>query len=195
MQVRRFRLNILHLFVLALFGALVPACSTPERVALPSDLAAQSAGEYRLGLGDRLRVNVHGERDLSGEFQVTGAGVVTMPLIGDMPAVGLTARELEANIVRGLSNGYLRNPSVSVEVYEFRPYFVLGEVGKPGRYPTLEGTTIVAAIATAGGYTYRADKRRIYIRRAGTAQEFAVDPNQAVMVAPGDVIRVGERRF
>lgn len=195
MHVRRFGLNILHLLMLALMGTLVAACSTQERVALPSDMAAQSTGEYRLGLGDRLRVNVHGERDLSGEFQVTGAGVVTMPLIGDLPAVGLTARELEANIVRGLANGYLRNPSVSVEVYEFRPYFVFGEVAKPGKYPTLEGTTIVAAIATAGGYTYRADKRRIFIRRASSAQEYAVDPDQPIMVAPGDVIRVGERRF
>lgn len=195
MHVRRFSLNILNLFLLALLGVFATSCSAPNRAPLPSNLAAQSTGEYRLGLGDRLRVNVHGERDLSGEFQVTGAGVVTIPLLGDIPAIGLTARELETRIVSGLSNGYLRNPSVSVEVYDFRPYFVLGEVAKPGRYPTLEGTTVVAAIATAGGYTYRADQRRIYIRRGGTGEEYAIDPNDPIMIAPGDVIRVGERRF
>jgi polysaccharide export outer membrane protein len=118
-----------------------------------------------------------------------------MPLVGDVPAVGLTARQLEQRLVERYRQGYLRDPKIAVEVYDFRPYFVVGEVEKPGRYPAMEGTTLMGAIATAGGYTYRADQKRIFIRRAGDQTEYQVDPGQPLTIAPGDVIRVGERYF
>lgn len=174
---------------------LVAGCATSTAPPLPAELAAQSASEYRLGLGDKVRVNVFGEQDLSGEFQVSANGAVTMPLVGDVPAVGLTARQLEQRLTEHYRQGYLRDPRIAVEVYDFRPYYVLGEVERPGRYPALEGTTLLGAIATAGGYTYRADQKRVFIRRAGDETEYQVDPTQQLAVAPGDVIRVGERYF
>jgi polysaccharide export outer membrane protein len=162
---------------------------------LPTQMAEQANSEYRLGLGDKLRVYVYGEKDLSGQYQVTSTGVITMPLIGDVPAVGLTARELEAKIAQAYGSGYLKHPSIAVEVYDFRPYFVMGEVERPGQFPAKEGMTLLGAIATAGGYTYRANTKHVYIRRAGTNEEYRVDPTRPIMVQPGDVIRVGERYF
>ena len=158
-------------------------------------MASRPTGEYKLGLGDKLRVNVYGERDLSGEYQVSGGGVLTMPLIGDVPAVGLTAREIEQALVNRYKSGILVNPSISVEVYSFRPFFVLGEVERPGSYPTQEGMTLLGAIATSGGYTYRANTKKVFLRRADDKTEYEVDPTQPIKVAPGDVIRVGERHF
>jgi polysaccharide export outer membrane protein len=168
----------------------------------PQDVAAQPAGgavtapaTYRLGLGDKLRVSVFGEPDLSGEFQVSGAGTVNMPLIGDVQAAGLTASELQAKLISQLSPNYLKDPKVAVEVYDFRPYFILGEVERPGRFPATEGLTALSAIATAGGFTYRADKKHLFIRRAGDSIEHEVDVTANIAIQPGDVIRVGERHF
>jgi len=118
-----------------------------------------------------------------------------MPLVGDIPVSGLTAREIEKVITEKYQGTYLTNPSVSVEVYSFRPFFVLGEVERPGSYPTQEGITILGAIATSGGYTYRANTKKVFLRRAGDTQEYEVDPNQPIKIAPGDVVRVGERHF
>lgn len=185
-----------RLWLALLIGALVlSACASQSAPPLPADVAAQSASVYRLGLGDKVRINVFGEKDLSGEYQVSANGSVTMPLIGDVPAVGLSARELEARLTDKYRGGYLRDPKIVVEVYDFRPYYVLGEVEKPGRYPALEGTTILGAIATAGGFTYRADQKKVFIRRSGSQTEYEVSPNANVFVTPGDVIRVAERYF
>lgn len=192
-------LNLLARFKLCLAlligAASLSACATESAPPLPAELAAQSATVYRLGLGDKVRINVFGEKDLSGEYQVSANGSVTMPLIGDVPAVGLSARELEARLTEKYRGGYLRDPKIVVEVYDFRPYFVLGEVEKPGRYPALEGTTILGAIATAGGFTYRADQKRVFIRKSVSSTEYEVAPTANVFVSPGDVIRVGERYF
>jgi len=178
---------------LSLLG--VAACSSvPQTQAGPSPVGSIDT-IYRLGLGDKLRVNVFGEPSLSGEFQVSGNGAVTMPLIGDVPAVGKTARELEAALIAQFSAGYLKDPKIAVEVYDFRPYFVLGEVQKPGRYPAAEGATLLGAIATAGGFTYRANTKRVFLRHAGETVEKVVDVNSDIRVLPGDVVRVGQRYF
>jgi len=170
-------------------------CATERAPALSAETAAAPRGAYRLGLGDKVRINVYGQQALSGEYQVSGAGTVNMPLIGEVPAANVTAKELEAALTQRYADGFLQNPSIVVEVYDFRPFFVLGEVERPGSYPAREGTTLLGAIATAGGYTYRANTKRIFIQRAGEATEFEVDPQTAVTVNPGDVIRVGERYF
>lgn len=181
---------------LAVTASLLSACATSSTPPLSADaMASRPTGEYKLGLGDKLRVNVYGERDLSGEYQVSGGGVLTMPLIGDVPAVGLSAREIEQALVNRYKSGILVNPSISVEVYSFRPFFVLGEVERPGSYPTQEGMTLLGAIATSGGYTYRANTKKVFLRRADDKTEYEVDPTQPIKVAPGDVIRVGERHF
>jgi polysaccharide export outer membrane protein len=183
---------------LAIAGAClftIAACSRTPAPEMPAALAQQSSSVYRLGLGDKLRVYVFGEKDLSGQFQVSSKGTIAMPLIGEVPAAGLTARELQAALTERFSQGYLRHPDVTVEVYDFRPYFVLGEVARPGQFPTQEGLTLIGAIASAGGFTYRANQKSIFLRRAGSNREYRVDPNAPIIIAPGDVIRVGERYF
>lgn len=177
-------------------GALLSACA-PTTGALPLPAAQQSApSEYRLGLGDKLRIIVYGDRELSGEYQVSGKGVVTMPLIGEVPALGGSARELEARIVELLRSGqFILNPSVSAEVFSYRPFYVIGEVAKPGAYAAVEGTTILGAIATAGGYSYRAYTKEVLLRRSGDDKEYSVNPGTVLYVQPGDVVRVAERHF
>lgn len=180
--------------------ALQTACSSTagqplSAAAIQASAESVPTGPYRLGLGDKLRVVVFGENELSGEFQVSGAGAVNMPLIGDVKAVGLTAAELQEQLITRYKAGYIRDPKIAVEVYDFRPYFILGEVERPGRFAATEGLTVLSAIATAGGFTYRANTREIYIRRAGETAERPYDVSANIAIQPGDVIRVGERRF
>ncbi|EZP69696.1 Polysaccharide export protein [Sphingomonas paucimobilis] len=162
---------------------------------LPPEAASAQNQEYRLALGDKLRVNAYGEPSLSGEYQVSGSGVITMPLIGDVPAVGLTARELQAALVARYGAGYLASPRITVDVYDFRPYYILGEVQKPGSYPSVAGMTVLNAIAAAGGFTYRANSKTFFLRRAGETQEYSVHASSNVVLKPGDSLRVGERYF
>ncbi|NIJ41613.1 polysaccharide export outer membrane protein [Parvibaculum indicum] len=150
--------------------------------------------DYRLGSGDKLRVIVFGEEDLSGEFDVTGAGMVSLPLIGQVRAQGLTVDEFENAIRNKLLDGYLKNPRVSVEVLNYRPFYIIGEVNSPGQYPYTSGMTVLNAVAVAAGYTYRANEDRVYITR-GDGEEEAYAADQTVKVLPGDVIRVPERFF
>lgn len=189
---------------LALF--LVAACTDGPRPNLPASAPVASAqGEglplpkdanidYRLGSGDKLRVIVFGEPDLSGEFDVSGSGKVALPLIGQVDAAGRTLSEFEAAVIGKLMEGYLNNPRVSVEVMNYRPFYIYGEVGSPGQYPYTNGMTVLNAIAVAGGYTYRANTNQIYITR-GDGAEQAYPASQAVKVLPGDVVRVPERFF
>lgn len=148
---------------------------------------------YQLGAGDRVRVVVFGEEDLSGEFEVDSEGVFSMPLIGAVPARAQTPRELEETIARMLLDGYLKRPRVSVEVLNYRPFYILGEVNAPGSYPYRAGMTILNAAALAGGFTYRADEDDIEVIRGGKGEPKTLPPETIVL--PGDVIRVGERYF
>lgn len=150
---------------------------------------------YRLGTGDKLKVNVYGEEDLSGEFLVDGSGQVQLPLIGQVKAATLTIHEFVAEVVSVLKEGYLKDPKVSVEVLNYRPFYIIGEVNKPGEYPFENGLNVLGAIALAGGYTYRANDSDVYVRRAGTNKEEAVRADSNTKIYPGDIIRVAERFF
>lgn len=156
-------------------------------------LALAQASEYRLGSGDRVRVTVFGEDDLSGEFELDDAATFSMPLIGTVSATGATPRVLEERIAAELRNGFLKDPRVSVEVLNYRPFYILGEVNQPGSYPYRAGMTILNAAAMAGGFTYRADESDIEVSRGGSAAPRVLEPT--TIVQPGDVIRVGERLF
>ncbi len=167
---------------------------------LPSGSAEPQAqsrviGDYQLGPGDQVRLVVFGEDQLSGEFVVSGAGVISLPLVGDIPAQGRTVAEVQRAVEQALRSRYILNPQVSAEVLTYRPFYVLGEVNRPGTYPYAAGLTVLNAVATAGGFTYRADTRRVFIRRDGsTAEElYAIGPT--LQVAPGDTIRIAERLF
>jgi len=151
--------------------------------------------EYTLGPGDMLRVTVFGHDDLSGEFSVGGNGTISLPLIGEVGAGERTIAQLEAAIVDKLKPDYLVNPRVSVEVLNFRPFYIIGEVNNPGSYPYKHGMTVVNAVALAGGYTYRARENRVLIKRAADGSGEEQPANENTIVLPGDVIRVPERFF
>jgi len=159
-------------------------------------LPAYVPGNYRLGPGDQVRVITFGEEHLTGEFRVDDQGRVALPLLGAVDAAGRTPKELETEIAAGLDRGdYLRNPHVTVEVVAYRPIFVLGEINKPGQYPYQPGMTFLTGVAVAGGFTYRAIQDYASVVRTinGKASEGLIV--QSSFLAPGDVMKVLERRF
>lgn len=176
-----------HLTVALLLAALT-ACASP-----PVEIGATEPVPYVLDAGDRVRVVVFGHEDLSGEFAVNSDGLIAFPLAGEVRAAQLTPQELETAIAGALEPKYLRNPRVSVEVLNYRPFYIMGEVRGPGSYPWSTGLTVRNAVALAGGYTYRAKESYVLITRGGDAEAKAADP--AAQILPGDVIEVPERYF
>ncbi|MEG3164814.1 polysaccharide biosynthesis/export family protein [Sphingomonas sp. PB2P19] len=150
---------------------------------------------YALSGGDRVRVVVFGDPALGGEFTIDGSGFIALPLIGNVDVRGLTSAQLQSRIVTRLADGYLQDPRVAVEVLSTRPFYILGEVNKPGQYPFANGLTVEAAVAQAGGYTYRAKTNKVLIKHAGKDEEATYDITAATMIAPGDTIRIRERWF
>lgn len=193
-------LRPLYILLLAAAALVLAACgstggqSAGTREASP-DALTQVATAYTLGSSDRLRVTVFGHPDLSGEFEVDGSGAISLPLIGQQQALGLTTKQLEESITTTLSNGFILNPRVSAEVINYRPFYILGEVGRPGEYPYTSGLTVQNAVAAAGGFTYRANKRVIYIKSMDSDREIPYDLTPGTVVKPGDTLRVGERIF
>lgn len=156
---------------------------------------AMQPPEYHAGTGDRLRVTVFGHEDLSGEFQVDGTGYISMPLLGNVKAGDRTAQELAHAIESKLKPDYLKNPRVSVEVLNYRPFYILGEVNNPGSYPYVNGMTVLNAIALGGGRTYRGKENRVYIIRASDPERIKQQATNDTIVLPGDIIEVPERFF
>lgn len=150
---------------------------------------------YRLGAGDKIRVTVYNEADLSGDFEVSGQGDVALPLIGQVHVANHTISEVEAVVTQKYGKDYLVNPRVNVEVLNYRPFFILGEVKTPGSYPYVNGMTVLNAVALAGGYTNRANHDRIYVKRAANPKAGEQEVKEDSPVLPGDVIRVAERYF
>jgi len=163
--------------------------------AVPLTATASVGYEYKLGSGDKIRLIIFGEPDLSGEFTISGDGVVALPLIREVKATGLTASQLQMKVENAFKEGYLKDPRVSIEVLSFRPFYILGEVNKPGEYPYSNGITVVNAVALASGYTYRANQKKVFLRHAGATSEEEVPLTSTTMVAPGDTIRIAERYF
>lgn len=150
---------------------------------------------YVLGPGDKVRVTVFGQEDLSGEFEVDAAGTISLPLIQSVPAQGLTPPQLEQAIAKRLEPDFLKNPRVNIEVLNYRPFYIYGEVLKPGGYPYVNGMTVHNAIALAGGFTYRARTSSVIIRRTKDGVVSEQQSELDATVAPGDVIEVRERYF
>ena len=151
--------------------------------------------EIRLTPGDKVRVTVFGEDKLSGEYQIDNGGALSLPLAGTIQAAGLTKAELEQAVTAQLKSQYLRNPKVTIDVTGYRPFYVLGEVQKPGEYQYRSGVNVLSAIAIAGGATYRANNSKVLIQRAGSHDFTEHAQSPSVLVMPGDVIRVPERFF
>jgi protein involved in polysaccharide export with SLBB domain len=155
----------------------------------------RAASDYRLGPNDRMRIIVYGQPNLTGEFVLDGNGNLAFPLIGNVPASGMTPAELQRAISAKLDPDYLHNPSVSVEVASRRPFYVVGEVQKPGSYPYVTDMNVLNAVATAGGQTYRANMGRFYIKRQVDGQVVRVSATQESRLQPGDTVVVRERYF
>lgn len=165
----------------------VAAPATPEPTA--------TVESYTLGAGDRVRVTVYNEPTLSGFFSIAGDGNLALPLIGNIQAGDKTAREVEAMIHDKLVGGdFVKNAQVSVDLATYRPYYILGEVNRPGQYPYVAGIKLQQAIAAAGGYTYRANRGTAFIQRGSDPVEKPLKiKGSAQRIAPGDTIRIGER--
>ncbi|MGI9420025.1 MAG: polysaccharide biosynthesis/export family protein [Geminicoccaceae bacterium] len=172
----------------------LPQAGGADAPLTPEQQADVVAG-YQLGPGDQVRVTVFRHEDLSGEFQLDGEGFFALPLVGEIKGGGKVVRDLESDIENSFRDGgYLVNPQVSLEVLNYRPFYILGEVNQPGSYPYVNGMTVINAIALAGGYTYRASQGSISVQRGGSnGKKVAVGPTSQVL--PGDIITVPERFF
>lgn len=167
--------------------------SAADRVPVAS--AATEVPVYRLGADDKIRINVYGEDPLNAEYLVGSDGNISFPLLGMVAAKGLTLAELQALLTLRLAQSAIVDPKVSVDIVEYRPFYVLGEVQKAGQYPYRTGLTIMAAVATAGGFTYRANHKVVMIQRFGEAEEQRLPLTPQTIVLPGDTIRIKERHF
>jgi len=164
-------------------------------VPLVAATAQEKSLEYTLGPGDKVKVTVFGEEDLSGEYELGSLGVISMPLIGAVKGATLTEKGLEEAIARKLAEGFLKNPRVAVEVLNYRPFYIIGEVKTPGSYPFVNGMLVINAVAMGGGFTYRADEKNIFITRANNRGRKKEKADFRTRVLPGDVIKVEERFF
>lgn len=179
----------------ALFGLVlasaIAGCSTYR----PVDPAFHAAltRPYLLDSGDRMRITVFGQTDLTNTYSVDQAGYVAFPLIGSVAARGKTAKQMEAQIAQQLANGYVRDPDVTVEIDRYRPFFIMGEVGAGGQYSYVPGMTVQNAVAIAGGFTSRADQANADITRHINGQVMTGRVPLSDPILPGDTIHIRER--
>jgi polysaccharide export outer membrane protein len=176
------------------------ASSTPEGIQPPYGAAGTAAAYeydagYRVGAGDRLTIRVAGEADLTNDYLVDGSGNISMPYIKTTYVGGMSAPEIEKLVATRLRNGFLRNPSVSVQVTTSRPFFILGEVTSAGSFPYQPGMTVQNAIAIAGGYSPRAHQGPVLITRKNVEGTETHKAPVTTQIYPGDVIYVRERWF
>jgi len=183
-----FHFKLFLLLFLLVAGWTIPAdAEEPE----PQEVLER---QYKLDSGDRLKITVYGQEDLSGEFRVDGSGNISFPLIGEVSAKGVSLRELESRLIERLKDGYLVDPRVSLEVLNYRPFYILGEVNDPGKYEYVSGINLFNAVAMAGGYTHRARRGQAEITRQNP-EEVIEDADHSTVVMPGDVIYIRERFF
>ena len=150
---------------------------------------------YVLGSGDRLRIIVYGQPDLSNTFTIDQAGYISVPLVGAVAARGKTTQRLEGDIAAKLSSDLVKDPDVSVEVDRYRPFYVMGEVATGGQYTYVPGLTVQQAIAVAGGFTPRAARRLVTVARQWDGKIVKLFLRSTDAVFPGDTIMVEERLF
>ena len=185
--------NLLRLFHALLATMLLAGCSGYRPAPAAFNEAMTQA--YRLGAGDRVRITVFEQESLTNTYVVDQSGYIAFPLIGSVPARGRTTAGLAGDIAAKLRAGFIREPSVAVEVETYRPFFILGEVAAPGQYPYVPSMTVESAVAIAGGFSPRARRDRVTITHtdaSGTGR-YVVSPGSPI--SPGDTVQVGERWF
>jgi polysaccharide export outer membrane protein len=178
---------------IAAVPSVIYAAPMPGPVVVAEPVRYDSA--YHLDAGDKLRVVVYGQEGLTNTYAIDAAGSITMPLIGAVAARGRTPAGLAAEITAKLRNGYIRDPSVAVEIDSYRPFFILGEVQAPGQYPYVPNMTVESAVAIAGGFTPRAKRNMVTVTHtdAGGSGRYVVP--MGTSLSPGDTVFVGERWF
>lgn len=193
-------MNPLKKAVAAFFSlgvAALAACTTGPSMGSAQEMQAATStmNTYRLGSGDEVKVTVFGETDLSGAFVVDGQGAISMSLVGPVTVANLTLEDASRLIENKYKDGWLRDPKVTAELTKGRPYYILGEVNRPGEFPFVSGLTVMNAIASAGDFTYRADSNKILIKSSDSPNEREVELTPTTAVRPGDTIRIRERFF
>ncbi|MBJ3785458.1 polysaccharide biosynthesis/export family protein [Devosia sediminis] len=176
--------------LLAVLASLaLTGCATTR----PATYPVETKGPYQLDTGDVLRVTVYGDAELSKTYKVDDNGAVSFPLVGSVPVRGVTTADAAHRLAAALANGYMRNPDVAVEIDQYRPFYIQGEIKTAGQFPYVYGMTVRAAISTAGGYSETADRGRaiVYRRHGNEMVKGAVDLD--FPIAPGDTIVVQER--
>lgn len=184
-----------------LMGFAVASCEVGANVSSISlqdqqkmiELAATTAPN--LQRGDKIKITVFGEDRLSGEYEIDPAGFVSLPLAGMVRAAGLSKPELEKALSARFKSQYLRDPKVTVDVTSFKPFYILGEVSKPGEYSFKSGLNLLSAIALAGGTTYRASQSTVLIKHSSDEDFMEYPMSPSIPVVPGDLIRIPERYF
>src|SRR5882672_2685619 len=172
-------------------GAYAPAAAAYAE----APLSVRHDVSYRLDAGDRLRVVVYGQEGLTNTYAIDAGGSITMPLIGAAPARGRTPAGLAAQIAAKLRNGYIREPSVAVEIEAYRPFFILGEVAAPGQYPYVPNMSVESAVAIAGGFSPRARRDRVTLTHIDNSGSSRTVVPLGTALGPGDTVLVGERWF
>ncbi len=180
-----FRINLFFLISALLINSVFAQSSAPfEQI---------QASNYKLGPGDKIKIIVFNQEDMSGEYSINGSGHISFPLIGDVAAKDITVSELENAICDKLKPDYLLNPKITIQVLDYRPFYILGEVKEPKSYPYVDGMSFRNAVAIAGGFTYRAKEDHVLVFRNQSKQELKFDIDETAQ--PGDVIMVEERFF
>jgi polysaccharide export outer membrane protein len=184
------RLKVLTAFA-ACIGFALAGCAGGGGSLPPLPQSAASDSAYHLGPGDKLKIIVFGSDDLSGDAVVGDTGVLSLPLIGDIKAAGLTPAQLTDAMKAKLADGFMRDPKVSISVTTYRPVYVMGEVTRPGEYPFASGMSVLNAIALGGGYSYRANQDYAVVTRDN--HEYRASGTSRI--SAGDIVRVPERYF
>jgi polysaccharide export outer membrane protein len=177
------------------FAAAPRQAYAPASAYAAAPMPAAYDTSYKLDAGDKLRVVVYGQEGLTNSYAIDAGGSITMPLIGAVPARGRTPAGLAAEITAKLRNGYIREPSVAVEIESYRPFFILGEVAAPGQYPYVPNMSVESAVAIAGGFSPRARRDTVTLTRTDGSGSMHVVVPLGTAVRPGDTVLVGERWF
>lgn len=179
----------LRLVLLVIVMPLGLAACAANHLTYPID----SAGPYLLDTGDVVRVTVYGDKDLSTTYKIDDAGAISFPLVGPVTVIGSTTEAAAKRLSAALARGYMRNPNVVVEVAEYRPFFIQGEVTTSGQFPYVYGMTVRAAIATAGGFKDTAERSRVTVYRKLGTEMMKTQVGLDFPIRPGDTLVIGER--
>lgn len=180
------------------FGYLPKAFFLLAFILLPQTLFAQDQrlSDYALGVGDKIKISVFGEEDLSLQVTLSDAGTFSYPFLGEIEVLGQTISGLADLITKGLLDGYLIQPNVTVTVVEYRPFYIHGEVEDPGGYPFQPGLTLQRAVALAGGFTERASSSKFFLLSEDAKEESEkIRVELTSLISPGDTITIEESFF